>query len=89
MGWLVTRYWLVEKLPFGKLVDCGMVGYHEFACSPETLEWLRSGGMTSIDGSPVSSLQVMETVGENVIVKAWTDASSAHRPGTYAWQQAA
>lgn len=86
---MAGRWWLVDKLPFGKLVDCGMVGYHEFACSPETLEWLRDGGMTSIDGLPVSSLQVMETVGENLIVKAWTDASSSHRPGTYAWQNAA
>lgn len=84
---MAGRWWLTDRLPFGKLVDCGMASYREFACSPETLEWLRNGAMTSIDGTPVAFLQVKETVGENVIVEAVT--GKGHAPGKYAWQQAA
>ena len=59
-------------LEFGRIVDCGIVGYHEFACSKATLEWLRAGAMTSVDGIPVR-LQVMDECvgGFNVFVKAW------------------
>lgn len=59
-------------LPFGKLFDCGLVEYHEFACSVETFEWLRAGGMTHLNGEPVV-LSVADCPSEhNVIVKAVT-----------------
>lgn len=60
-------------LPFGKLVDCGMVEYREFACSWDTFRWLRDGAMRRLNGEPVT-LSVAERVGgnHNVIVKAIT-----------------
>jgi hypothetical protein len=59
-------------LPFGEIVDCGIVGYHEFACSNETLAWLEAGAMTHVDGVEVR-LQVMDVCfgGHNVFVKVW------------------
>lgn len=64
--------WFDEPLPFGKLVDCGMVEYHEFACSVETYEWLRGGAMTHLNGEPVT-LSICDRPSEhNVIVKAMT-----------------
>lgn len=59
-------------LPFGKLIDCGIVEYREFACSVETFEWLKAGAMTHVNGEPVT-LSVAERPSEhNVIVKAVT-----------------
>lgn len=59
-------------LPFGLLYDLGMIEYHEFACSVETFEWLRSGAMTHLNGEPVT-LSVADRPSEhNVIVKAVT-----------------
>lgn len=61
-----------QALPFRRIVDCGIVGYHEFACSWATFEWLAGGAMRVLDGVPVR-LQVMgECVGgHNVFVKVW------------------
>jgi len=59
-------------LPFGKLVDLGIVEYREFACSVETFEWLKGGAMTHVNGEPVT-LSIAERPSEhNVIVKAVT-----------------
>ena len=59
-------------LPFGKIVDCGLVEYREFACSLETYEWLRGGAMTHVNGEPVT-LSIADRPSEhNVIVKAVT-----------------
>lgn len=61
-----------EPLPFGSIVDCGLVEYHEFACSVETYEWLRAGGMTHVNGEPVT-LRIADRPCEwNVIVQATT-----------------
>ena len=58
-------------MPFGKLY-LWQPDYREFACSRETAAWLMDGGMTHIDGLPVS-LQIMDTLvgGFNVMVKVW------------------
>lgn len=59
-------------LPFGQIVDCGLVEYHEFACSIETYEWLRDGGMTHLNGEPVTLSIADRPSAHNVIVKAVT-----------------
>ena len=58
-------------LPFGKLY-LWQPDYREFCCSKETAAWLQAGGMTHLDGLPVT-LQVMDTLvgGFNVMVKVW------------------
>lgn len=61
-----------DPLPFGQLFDCGMVEYHEFACSLETFEWLRSGAMTHLNGEPVTLVVADRPSVHNVIVKAVT-----------------
>jgi hypothetical protein len=55
-------------LPFGKLVDVGLMFYDEVACSRETLSWMQATGIPSD-----RTLQVVEECvgGFNVIVKAW------------------
>jgi hypothetical protein len=59
-------------LPFGQIVDCGLVEYREFACSVDTFEWLKAGAMTHINGEPVT-LSIADRPSEhNVIVKAVT-----------------
>lgn len=59
-------------LPFGRLVDCGLVEYREFACSNETYEWLVAGAMTHVNGEEVT-LSIADRPSEhNVIVKAVT-----------------
>ena len=59
-------------LPFGQLMDCGIVGYHEFACSRSTFEWLSTGAMRTIDEVPVRLQMVEECAGgHNLLVKAW------------------
>lgn len=71
------NHWLSSgPLPFGKIEDCGISGYHEFACSKETFDWLAGGAMTHVDGVPVR-LQVMATIGDNVVVHAWPNAPLA------------
>lgn len=66
----LTR-WLEDELPFGKLMDTGIVEYREFACSRRTLAWLDGGAMRTVDGSPVR-LWVADVCpgGRNVIVQA-------------------
>lgn len=59
-------------LPFGKLVDCGLVEYREFACSNETFEWLKAGAMTHVNGEPVTLSIAERPSPDNVIVKAVT-----------------
>jgi hypothetical protein len=61
-------------LPHGQLLDVGTRSYGEFACSKDTFEWLRSGGMRTINGQPVR-LQLMDECqgGYNVLVKAWPE----------------
>lgn len=67
---------LEAPLPFGRLVDCGMREYGEFACSSETAEWLRNGGMSRVDGRDVW-VQVVETcAGGNVICAARPKAAA-------------
>lgn len=58
-------------LPFGKLA-LQSAEYREFACSRETADWLKAGGMRVLDGVPVR-LQVMDVCrgGFNVWVKVW------------------
>ena len=55
-------------LPFGRIMDAGLVSYHEFACSRQTLSWMQATGIPS-DGE----LQIVERCvgGHNVIVKVW------------------
>ena len=55
-------------LPFGKIMDVGLVSYHEFACSRATLSWMQATGIPQ-DGD----LQVVEQClgGHNVVVKVW------------------
>lgn len=69
----MTAHLLTDPLPFGELFDLGIRNYREFACSKSTLNWLKAGAMTSLDGDQVT-LRVMEEVppGHNVIVKVWT-----------------
>lgn len=75
-------------LPFGRLWDCGMVQYREFACSVETFEWLREGAMRVLDGVPVRLVVAERCVGgHNVIVKCEPrEGVRDHAPATYAWQ---
>jgi hypothetical protein len=59
-------------LPFRQIVDCGVVGYHEFACSKATFEWLAGGAMRVVDGIPVRLKVADECVGgHNVFVKVY------------------
>lgn len=69
MGGLVNRM-LEAPIPFGRLVDCGMREYGEFACSEETAEWLQNGGMRRVDGRDVV-VQIVDRVGANVVCAAW------------------
>ena len=52
----------------GSIMDAGLVSYHEFACSRQTLSWMQATGIPS-DGE----LQIVERCvgGHNVIVKVW------------------
>lgn len=59
-------------LPFGKLVDCGMVEYREFACSWETFRWLKAGAMRRLNGETVTLTVADRPSVHNVIVKAVT-----------------
>lgn len=61
---------LSEPIPFGRLVDCGMREYGEFACSVETAEWLAAGGMRRVDGREVWVQVVDVAAGGNVICAA-------------------
>lgn len=61
---------LSETLPFGRLWDVGMREYGEFACSRETAEMLRSGGMTHVDGRQVWVQIVDSCTAGNVICAA-------------------
>lgn len=56
-------------LPFGRIMDVGLMSYHEFACSKSTLSWMQATGIP-IDGT----LQIVEQCvgGHNVIVKVHT-----------------
>lgn len=57
-------------LPHMALMDCGMAGYHEFACSRATFEALAAGAMKVLDGRPVRVRVIEECVGgHNVIVQ--------------------
>lgn len=69
--------WFDQPLGFGKLIDCGMVEYHEFACSVETFEWLQAGAMTHLDGEPVRLVVVERPSVHNVIVQAVTQSFMA------------
>ena len=84
------RRWFSDPLPFGKLVDCGIRGYREFACSWETFEWLRDGAMTHVDGKPVR-LTVAEVAvgGNNVFVTAYETGAVGQLPkgAEYTWQK--
>lgn len=80
--------WLERPLPFQRIEDVGMRDYREFVCSEQTFAWLRDGGMTHVDGQPVS-LQVVDRAGANVFVKAWPATGETFTAGTYAWQVAA
>lgn len=60
---------LERRLPFGRLVDVGMREYGEFACSAETAEMLRSGGMTHVDGRRVW-VQVVESCSAGNVICA-------------------
>jgi hypothetical protein len=62
----------------------------EFACSVVTFEWLANGGMTHVNGEPVS-IQVVDRMpgGHNVIVAVRSEQLNSYRPGEYAWQKAA
>lgn len=82
------RRWLEDELPFGKLMDFGMVEYREFACSRATYEWLAGGAMTSVDGVPVK-LWVADSYGANVIVQARPENWVRKESAAYAWQKAA
>lgn len=84
----MIRRLLEDELPFGRLVDMGMVEYREFACSWRTLSWLRAGGMRQVDGVPVT-LAVADTAGPNVVVQARPEAGWAQVSPSYAWQAAA
>ena len=55
-------------LPYGKIMDVGLMSYHEFACSRATLSWMQASGIPQ-DGT----LQVVEQCvgGHNVVVKVW------------------
>ena len=57
-------------LPFRKVMDVGLMSYHEFACSRATLSWMQATGIPQ-DGR----LQIVEQCvgGHNVIVKVWCD----------------
>lgn len=78
---------LEGPLPFRKIVDMGLLEYREFACSVATFEWLRSGGMRSVDGVPVRLHVADRSVdGTNVIVQAVPE-SWEQRSRSYAWQQ--
>lgn len=63
-------------LPFGELAF-GQVDYREFVCSKATFEWLRTGGMTHLDGCPVQ-LQMMDICvgGHNVVVRIWGETAA-------------
>lgn len=63
-------------LPFGELV-LGQAHYNEFVCSKSTASWLRTGGMTHIDGKRVN-LQIKDECvgGHNVVVGWWTKDDS-------------
>lgn len=60
------RFLLAEPLPFGK-VELVTTDYQEFACSKATAVWLQAGGMSSIDGQPVTLTEV-DDFGPNVMV---------------------
>jgi len=55
-------------------MDAGLVSYHEFACSRQTLSWMQASGIPA-DGE----LQVVERCvgGHNVIVKVWPKENRA------------
>ena len=79
MGGLVNRM-LEQTLPFRKLVDVGIGAYGEFACSRATAEWLIAGGMTRVDGRPVSVQIVEQCTANNVICAArFLDEAGAGR----------
>jgi hypothetical protein len=61
-------------LPYGKLMDVGMMFYDEFACSTSTLSWMQATGIPSD-----ADLQVVERCvgGHNVIVKVWRNESAS------------
>lgn len=87
MGWLDEG-----PLPFGKIVDCGIMGYREFCCSLATYEWLANrGGMTHIDGEPVRLTVAERTrAGHNVFVKVEPLAGIPQLKGAeYTWMNKA
>lgn len=57
-------------LQFGELIDLGLRDYGEAACSKSTMQWLKAGAMTRLDGQTVS-FRVMEECpgGHNVILR--------------------
>ena len=63
-----------RALPLGRVMDCGIRGYQEFACSKATFEWLKGGAMRVVVGLPVR-LQLMDECvgGHNVFVRVWFD----------------
>lgn len=64
---------LDEPLPFGELFDLGLRDYREAACSKSTMQWLQEGGMTHLDGKPVTFRVMDESPGgHNVIVRFGT-----------------
>jgi hypothetical protein len=70
-GARVPHYLSDEPLPFGKILF-GQVDYHEFICSKSTAKWLKEGGMTHLDGRPVTLTEKDELRGgKNVILGFW------------------